>query len=777
MHPDTLTLFREVANRPPSEREDYYTQHQVSDALRGEVESLLQAGERTVDSFAGHLASAAVRAILEEPSSDPQATAPAAPPPRPMLQPEVIGRYRVIRLLGRGGMSDVYLARDPMLERDLAIKLIAGGMDDEVARRRLVREASASGRLRHPNIVTIFDAGEYEGRPFIAMEYVPGHTLRSVIQRRVDLPLRRRLELIEHACAGLAHAHKLGVVHLDIKPDNLIVDESGVLKVLDFGIARILTSESMATRHILGTLRYMSPEQVAGDPLDHHSDIFSLGCSLYELLAYVPAYAGSTREIVYRIAVGPVPRLVEVMPDIDPRLDAAVSRAMALDPADRFADLEEFEAELARLRNELDPAGDRAVPMPDPRLVEQSHTIAFPTPSRGSGSTPGFRTPAARPSGSEVVAGLQAGPGNQAGVATRSRWGAALVAVAGLTAAGVGTWWFWPAESPSTPPATTAAAPASTPTAPAPQPVLPTPSPPANVADPSNEVWKRLASGDRQGVLRLLKTPGADGQPPAQLAADVLATIKPTIAQVRQTAVSTPGAVPSEVFRSAEDRRTAATRLEQRGSPIGAIEMLWEAGDLYARAVTTSRPGLPPIAETQPPARESAAVTPSSPPAPVPAPAPAPTPAPAIVPAPPPQVQSLPGDSAPRPAASSPVAERPPAAETPRQISPEEGIREALDRYRAAHEALDVDQLTQVYTGMSRGQADELRKNFLTLSAHVVEIRDPRIQVKGDEAIVDAMLVRRISPKVGAPATYPSQARFRLRRAARGWVITEFTAR
>ena len=122
----------------------------------------------------------------------------------------------------------------------------------------------------------------------------------------------------------------------------------------------------------------MSPEQVAGDPLDHRSDIFSLGCSLYELLAYVPAYSGSTREIVYRIAVGPVPRLVEVMPDIDAQLDAAVGRAMALDPADRFADLDEFQAELARLRTELDPAGDRSVPMPDPRLVEQSHTRRVP---------------------------------------------------------------------------------------------------------------------------------------------------------------------------------------------------------------------------------------------------------------------------------------------------------------------------------------------------------------------------------------------------------------
>src|SRR5688572_15560440 len=306
MDPDTLTVFREVAQRSPSEREEYYARHETAGRRRDEVESLLQAGDGSIDSFAGHLASAAVRAVLAEP------IVPEPPPPRPLLQPTAIGRYEVKRLLGRGGMADVYLARDPMLERDIAVKLIGGELDSDVARRRLVREASASGRLRHPNIVTIFDAGEYDGRPYIAMEYVPGETLRSLIRRRVPLPLRRRLELIEGACSGLAHAHQSGVVHLDIKPDNLIVDESGVVKVLDFGIARVLSGEAMATRHIVGTLRYMSPEQIAGEPLDHRSDIFSLGCSLYELIAYLPAYGGSTREIVYRIAVGPVPRLMEV---------------------------------------------------------------------------------------------------------------------------------------------------------------------------------------------------------------------------------------------------------------------------------------------------------------------------------------------------------------------------------------------------------------------------------------------------------------------------------
>jgi len=267
-----------------------------------------------------------------------------------------IGRYEVVRLLGRGGMGEVYLAHDPVLDRKVAVKLIGREMDDQEARRRLVHEARAAGRLRHPNIVTIFDAGEHEGAPYIAMEHVEGETLRALVRRRAPLPLARRLELVESACAGLAHAHRANVVHFDVKPDNLMLDANGILKVLDFGIARVLKNEMLVTQHVVGTLRYMSPEQAAGHPLDRRSDVFSLGSSLFELVAYAPAYAGSAHEIITRITAGPVPRLTEVVPSVDSRLDALVSRAMSLEPADRFDDLDELAAELSRLRVELDPS-------------------------------------------------------------------------------------------------------------------------------------------------------------------------------------------------------------------------------------------------------------------------------------------------------------------------------------------------------------------------------------------------------------------------------------
>ncbi len=746
MNPDTLTLFREVANRSSAEREEYYVRNQVSDVLRVEVESLLEAGERTVDSFAGHLASAAVRALLEEPPPGTELTPKLVA--RTTLQPDVIGRYRVIRLLGRGGMSDVYLARDPMLERDIAVKLIAGEIDDDVARRRLVREASAVGRLRHANIVTIFDAGEHDGRPFIAMEYVPGETMRGFIHRREPLPLRRRLELIEDACAGLAHAHRLGVVHLDIKPDNLIVDESGVLKVLDFGIARVLNSEAMATRHIVGTLRYMSPEQIAGDPLDHRSDIFSLGCSLYELLAYLPAYAGSTREIVYRIAVGPVPRLADVMPDIDPGLDAAVGRAMALEPGDRYADLDEFRAELARLRAELDPAGDRVMEMPDPRLADQLATQAFPTPRKASGTVPS--------SVSEVA------------VPARRRRGVAIAAAAAVLAVSIGGIWFWQAGTPperAADVALPAAAPVSPPPAVVPEPV-PSPTVAVDVAGLTNEVRARMKLGDREGVLRRLKVAVADsGNPAAQrLPLEVLAEVRELAIRARGDANATPGATGSEPYRRGEETRASATRLEAR-DPIAALELLWRSTDLYTEAVNASRAAAAAVAATPEPGpgKEPAPVTPSStanstPPAalPPPSPQPIPTPAPAVI-----------------------ASGRPAAVPPPRPPSDEERVLEALDRYRAAFEALNAAQVTQVYTALNRDEVARLRSSLAATAAYDMDIQDARVvQLQGDQATVRAVVVRRITMKVGDRSVNESQTptEFRLRRTGSGWEITGLTA-
>ena len=303
-------------------------------------------------------------------------------PFRSASTPATIGRYQVRRLHGRGGMGEVFLAHDPVLDREVAVKLISGDLDTTQSQRRLVREARAAGRLRHPNIVTIFDAGEHDGRPFIAMEFVRGETLGSLVRRQAPLALSRRLELIEGACAGLAHAHRSGVVHFDIKPDNLMLDESGTVKVLDFGIARVMQSGLLVTRQLGGTLRYMSPEQIDGRPLDHRSDVFSLGCALFEMITFVPAFVGSTKDIVSQISGGPVPAPCDVLPGLEPRLDGIVLKAMALDPTQRYSTLDELGAELAAVRKRLAPGYDPRVPTAVGGLDDTPTMLA--SPKRGA---------------------------------------------------------------------------------------------------------------------------------------------------------------------------------------------------------------------------------------------------------------------------------------------------------------------------------------------------------------------------------------------------------
>src|SRR4029077_1321311 len=204
-----------------------------------------------------------------------------------------IGRYKVVRLIAHGGMGSLYLARDPAIDRPIAIKLLQEGFDDEAARERFAREARATGRLRHPNIVTVFDVGEHDKRPFIAMEYVPGETLEQLIRRRAPLSLPDRLVILEDLCSGLHFAHTEGILHRDIKPANVILDVSGTIKVLDFGLARASDSGITRAGDQLGTLNYMSPEQLIGGRRDYHSDFYAVGLLAYELLSYEKAFPGT----------------------------------------------------------------------------------------------------------------------------------------------------------------------------------------------------------------------------------------------------------------------------------------------------------------------------------------------------------------------------------------------------------------------------------------------------------------------------------------------------
>jgi serine/threonine-protein kinase len=237
----------------------------------------------------------------------------------------------------------VFLARDPRLGRLLAIKLIGEGGDYPDRRKRFEREAQSAAQLSHPNIVTIFDFGEHQDRPFIAMEFVPGETLAAKIAHREEMTFVRKLELMLDLCAGLAHAHRARIVHRDVKPANLMITPEGRLKILDFGIARINDADATRTGTLVGTPNYMAPEQLTGHGADTRTDIFAVGAVFYELVSYRQAFPGTIAGgVLARVLMNEPTPLAELCPDLDPAVALLIRQALEKDPARRPQDLEEM---------------------------------------------------------------------------------------------------------------------------------------------------------------------------------------------------------------------------------------------------------------------------------------------------------------------------------------------------------------------------------------------------------------------------------------------------
>ncbi|HEU5280016.1 MAG TPA: serine/threonine-protein kinase [Gaiellaceae bacterium] len=250
------------------------------------------------------------------------------------------------RTLGRGGMAEVYLAHDEELHRPVAVKVLAEHLEgDERFRTRFLHESKLAGRLSHPNIVQVYDAGEADGRPYIVMEYVTGDTLAE----RGKLPYAQAVALALQACAGLEHAHEASLVHRDIKPANLLVRDDGVLKIADFGIARA-AEVTRLTDHgtVLGTAAYLSPEQAAGEEVTASADIFSLGAVVYELLTGGTPYRfDSLAELAAQQLDGAIIPVRDLEPSVPERLEAAVMHALAREPRFRPVSAAEFAKELA----------------------------------------------------------------------------------------------------------------------------------------------------------------------------------------------------------------------------------------------------------------------------------------------------------------------------------------------------------------------------------------------------------------------------------------------
>ncbi|HUA93388.1 MAG TPA: protein kinase [Terracidiphilus sp.] len=265
--------------------------------------------------------------------------------------PERIGKYEVIGVLGQGGMGVVYRARDPRIGRDVAIKTLTEGFSGEPDMlKRFYQEAGHTGNLRHPNIVTVYDFGDEEGLPYIVMEFLDGEPLDKLIRDKNQLHISAKLDIIEQVCAALAYAHLQGMIHRDVKPANVIVQRDGLVKLLDFGIARTgqqQTDRGMTrTGTLVGTPAYMAPERLRGEPFDGRSDIFSTGVMLFQVLTGVLPFDAEYPAILHQILQQDPPPLSNYLSSYPPLLDQIVTRALAKDPFERYAHASDMAADL-----------------------------------------------------------------------------------------------------------------------------------------------------------------------------------------------------------------------------------------------------------------------------------------------------------------------------------------------------------------------------------------------------------------------------------------------
>ncbi|HKC22253.1 MAG TPA: protein kinase [Gaiellaceae bacterium] len=278
-----------------------------------------------------------------------------------MVGETIAGRYEVEELVGHGGMSSVYKARDALLERHVALKILHEqySADDDFVE-RFKREARSVAQLQHPNIVTVIDRGEEDGRQYIVFEYIDGENLKEHVVRKGRLDVREALEIALEVARGLAFAHEQGLIHRDVKPQNILLNGDGRAKVTDFGIARTVDVDGMTqTGTVLGTSNYIAPEQASGRRVDAHSDIYALGAVLYELLAGEVPFPGESFVVVaMKHMHEPAPSLLDVRGDIPLRVAAAVDRALEKDPVHRFPTMDEFAAELQACLAELDRGED-----------------------------------------------------------------------------------------------------------------------------------------------------------------------------------------------------------------------------------------------------------------------------------------------------------------------------------------------------------------------------------------------------------------------------------
>ena len=268
---------------------------------------------------------------------------------------KTISHYKILEKLGKGGMGEVYLAEDTELDRKIALKFLPPQYDEDAEiKTRFKREAKAAAALNHPNIITIYEVGEFEGKTYIAMEYVEGESLKECLSRQ-ELSLEKSIEIAIEVCKGLSEAHQAGIVHRDIKPDNILINSKEQVKIADFGLAKVKgVSRLTKAESTLGTVSYMSPEQTRGEDVDQRSDIFSFGAVLYEMItARIPFEGDYEAAITYSILheePEPVERFKANVPN---GLQTIIDKTLAKTPDERYQHTDEIIVDLKSLKTEL----------------------------------------------------------------------------------------------------------------------------------------------------------------------------------------------------------------------------------------------------------------------------------------------------------------------------------------------------------------------------------------------------------------------------------------
>jgi len=381
-------LFHAAVEIAPGRRSAFLDEAcSLDETLRSEVESLLKSDEHEWG-------------LIEKPALE--VAAPLLADDQPQLAPgQHILHYEIVALIGRGGMGEVYLARDERLNRRMALKLLPADYTRHKDRvRRFQQEAQAASALNHPNILTIYELVEVNGQQFIATEFVDGETLRQRMKRS-GLSVGEALEITIQAAGALGAAHQAGIVHRDIKPENIMIRPDGYVKVLDFGLAK-LTEQHEPTPHarladqldissglVMGTVKYMSPEQARGLPVDHRSDIFSLGVVLYEMLTgRVPFKGEAAGDLIKSILKEEPAPLSQCLPELPVELEHIVSKALAKNQAERYQTITDLLAALREMRQELQIEQTLGGLRRAESTIGTSRTTAHPLRSEASTAAP-----------------------------------------------------------------------------------------------------------------------------------------------------------------------------------------------------------------------------------------------------------------------------------------------------------------------------------------------------------------------------------------------------